>query len=103
MHVVCPPKFCITIVVDFSWGDCNTQEELKSNVDGGLSLSSGQVNVSENADVIATRNRWAYSLERKLTLRMKGPTENDANTQGTFDGEERALMLARKRRCSETH
>ena len=23
---------------------------------------------------------------------MKGPTENDANTQGTFDGEERALI-----------
>ena len=41
--------------------------------------------------------------ERKLTLRMKGPTENDANTKGAFDGEEGAFLLTRKRRCSETH
>ena len=25
-HLVYPPKFCITIVFDFSWDDCNTQE-----------------------------------------------------------------------------
>ena len=27
-----PPKFCITIVFDFSWDDCNTQEELETMV-----------------------------------------------------------------------
>ena len=26
------PKFCITIVFDFSWDDCNTQEKLKTKV-----------------------------------------------------------------------
>ena len=29
MHLVYPPKFCITIVLDFSWDDCNTQEILE--------------------------------------------------------------------------
>ena len=26
------PQFCITIVFDFSWGDCNTQEKLETMV-----------------------------------------------------------------------
>ena len=30
MYHVYPPKFCITIVFDFSWGDCNTQEKLET-------------------------------------------------------------------------
>ena len=25
-HLVYPPKFCITMIFDFSWDDCNTQE-----------------------------------------------------------------------------
>ena len=29
MHIVHPPKFYITIVFDFSWDNCNTQEKLK--------------------------------------------------------------------------
>ena len=32
MHLVCPPKFCTTIVLDFSWDDCNTQEKLETMV-----------------------------------------------------------------------
>ena len=32
MHLVYPPKFYITIVFDFSWGDCNNQEELETMV-----------------------------------------------------------------------
>ena len=32
MHLVYLPKFCITIVSDFSWGDCNNQEELETFV-----------------------------------------------------------------------
>ena len=27
-----PPKLCITIVLDFSWDDCNTQEKLETMV-----------------------------------------------------------------------
>ena len=33
------PQFCITIVFDFSWGDCNTQEKLETMV--MLNLSEG--------------------------------------------------------------
>ena len=32
MHLVYPPKFCITIVFEFSWDDCNTQEKLETMV-----------------------------------------------------------------------
>ena len=32
MHLVYPPKLCITIVFDFSWDDCNTLENLERMV-----------------------------------------------------------------------
>ena len=32
MHLVYPPKLCITIVFDFSWDDCNTLDNLKTMV-----------------------------------------------------------------------
>ena len=32
MHLVYPPKLCITIVLDFSWDDCNTQQKLETMV-----------------------------------------------------------------------
>ena len=31
-HPVYSPKFCITIVFDFSWDACNTQEKLETMV-----------------------------------------------------------------------
>ena len=30
MHLLCPPKFCISIVFNFSWDGCNTQGEMKN-------------------------------------------------------------------------
>ena len=27
MHLICPSKFCISIVFNFSWDGCNTQEK----------------------------------------------------------------------------
>ena len=32
MHLVCSPKFCITVVLNFSWDRCNTQEKLKTKI-----------------------------------------------------------------------
>ena len=32
MHLVYPPKLCITIVFDFFWNDCNTPENLETMV-----------------------------------------------------------------------
>ena len=39
MHLVYPPKFCITIVFDFSWNDCNTQEKLETMVMQNLGVN----------------------------------------------------------------
>ena len=32
MHLICPPKFCISIVFNFSWDGCNTREKWKKKV-----------------------------------------------------------------------
>ena len=32
MHLACPPKFCISIVFNFSWNGCNTKEKWKPTV-----------------------------------------------------------------------
>jgi len=32
MHSVYRPKFCITIILDFSWDDCNTQNKSETMV-----------------------------------------------------------------------
>ena len=31
-HLVCPPKFCISVALNFSWDHCNTQEKLKTKI-----------------------------------------------------------------------
>ena len=32
MQLICPPKFCITIVFNFSWDGCSTQEKWKTKI-----------------------------------------------------------------------
>ena len=32
IHLICPPKFCISIGFNFRWNDCNTQEKWKTKV-----------------------------------------------------------------------
>ena len=32
MHLICPPKFCVSIVFNFSWDGCNTREKWKTKV-----------------------------------------------------------------------
>ena len=36
MHLVYPLKFCISVVFDFSWDDCNTKEKLETTVTQNL-------------------------------------------------------------------
>ena len=36
-----PPIFCMTIVFNFSWNDCNTQEKLETMVIGNLGAEEG--------------------------------------------------------------
>ena len=31
MHLICRPKFCISIVFNFSWDSCDTSFEMKNN------------------------------------------------------------------------
>ena len=33
IHLVCPPKFSISIVFSFPWDDCNTQEKWETKVE----------------------------------------------------------------------
>ena len=37
-----PPKFCITMVFDLSWDDCNTQEKLETIVMQFILLGGGR-------------------------------------------------------------
>ena len=50
MHLVYPPKFCISIVFNFSWDDCNTQGKWKTkvmqNLGGGIRCIMGDVQVT---------------------------------------------------------
>ena len=43
MHLICPPKFCISIVFNFSWDSCNSKEKWKTkvmqNLGGGGDIS----------------------------------------------------------------
>ena len=44
MHLICPPKFCISFVFNFSWDGCNTQEKWKTKVKqnfGGAGVGGG--------------------------------------------------------------
>ena len=49
MQLICPPKFCITIVFNFSWDGCSTQEKWKKkimqNFGGQISCIMGDVQV----------------------------------------------------------
>ena len=49
MQLICPPKFCITIVFNFSWDGCSTQEKWKTkimqNFGGQISCIMGDVQV----------------------------------------------------------
>ena len=44
MHLVYPLKFCISVVFDFSWDDCNTKEKLETTVTQNLGGGGGGVN-----------------------------------------------------------
>ena len=65
MHLICPPKFCITIIFNFSWDGCNLQEKWKTtwkvmqNFGGGggqIRCIMGDVQVTN--PVILTKQVW---------------------------------------------
>ena len=55
MHLVYPPKLCITIVFDFSWDACNTPENLETMV---MQNSEGETRcIMVYVKVVITRGR----------------------------------------------
>ena len=61
MHLICPPKFCISIVFYFPWDGCNTQEKWKSKVMQSLGGKQG---------VIWEMCKWRIAFfEKTLSLR----------------------------------
>ena len=48
MHLICPPKFCISIVFNFCWDGCNTQEKWKTKVKQNF---GGQIRCIMGGDV----------------------------------------------------
>ena len=52
MHLICPLKFCISIVFNFSWERCNTQEKWKTKV---MQNFGGQIRcIMRNVEVVYT-------------------------------------------------
>ena len=63
MHLICPPKFCVSIVFNFSWDGCNTREKWKTKVmqslGGQTRCIMGNVQVAYQANYTNLTIRWA--------------------------------------------
>ena len=63
MHLICPPKFCISIIFNLSWDGCNIQEKWKTtwkvmqNFGGQIRCIMGDVEVTNPA--ILTEQAWS--------------------------------------------
>ena len=66
MHLVCHPKFCISIVFNFSWDGCNTQE--KSKTASGYAKFGGQTRCIRGDVSLATSLVLRRSLLKSLGL-----------------------------------
>jgi len=56
MHLVYPPKFCKTIVFNFSWNNYNTQEKFETMVMQNLRERKVPYGLCENGEL----NRWYF-------------------------------------------
>ena len=58
MHLVHPPKFCTTIVSNFSWVTQSSQEKLKTTIVlflwGGGGVNKVHYGLCENGDILVT-------------------------------------------------
>ena len=50
MKLVYQPEFCVTIVFDFSWDDCNTQEKLETVVMQNYGVNKLHYGLCENGE-----------------------------------------------------
>ena len=63
MHLICLPKFCISIVFNLSWDGCNTREKWKTKVMQSLGEQirciMGNMQVAYQANYTNLTIRWA--------------------------------------------
>ena len=61
MYLICPPKFCISIVFNFPWDGCNTKEKWKTkvmqNLGGQIRCFMGNVEVAFARDELCLQTR----------------------------------------------
>ena len=65
MYLVYPPKFCITIVFDLPWDDCNTQEK-------GIGFGFGFGFTTPFGWLVYLLWFWFYDSQVKTALNSKG-------------------------------
>ena len=61
MHLIGPPKFCISIVFNFSWDGCNTQEKWKTKV---MQNFGGQIRCIMGDMQVAYSPSYSYRWKR---------------------------------------
>ena len=72
-HLICPPKFCISIIFNFSWDGCNIKEKWKTpwkvmqNLGGQIRCIMGDVQVT-NPAFLLPNYRGFYSQRFVLLL-----------------------------------
>ena len=76
MHLICPPKFGISIVFNFSWDGCNTQEKWKTKVmqkfGGQIRCIKGDVQVA-SAGKESVLGSLSNSVVERRTSTGSGP------------------------------
>ena len=71
MHLICPPKFCISIIFNFFWDGCNTQEKWKTTwkimqiLKGQIKCIMGEMHWSGESSYL---DRTRFSLEQNISL-----------------------------------
>ena len=66
MHLVYISTFCITVVFDFSWNDCTTQEKLETMVMQFFFRGVGEVNKVKNG--LCGNGELSFILHAHLLL-----------------------------------
>ena len=74
MHLICPPKFCISIVFSFSWDGCNTQGKWKTKVmqflgggGGGNKVHYGRCTSGVYPHFVLLKGSFSHLQNRKQT------------------------------------
>ena len=90
MHLICPPKFCISIIFNFSWDGCNIQEKWKTT--WKVMQNLGKVGGRQAYKVHYGRCASAESSYLDRTYLVKKVFVLQPNSRG-FDSQRFVLLL----------